>query len=76
MWQYGVVLALVAAAGWYVFRRYRRTLSGGEGACACGSQEGCRLPEAGSPDLPPECLGCKSPLEGCEPTRRVRRPPE
>jgi hypothetical protein len=66
MWQYVAVLILVAAAGWYVFRRYRRALSGRGGGCACGGQEGCHAPAQSPRDLPPECRGCQPPPEGCD----------
>lgn len=60
MWQTLIVVLAVALAGWYVFRRLRRTVGSGQnGACTCGGPEGpCPSPEASGPQPPSICQDC------------------
>ena len=66
MWQTLIVVVAVALAGWYVFRRLRRTIGSGQnGACTCGGHEGpCPLTqgaEAPQPSLCQDCASCPQP---------------
>jgi len=67
MWQTGLVILAVAAAGWYVIRRLSRAASRGQaGGCSCGCHEG-PCPLQTKPDAPrtPECQDCaQCPLDG------------
>jgi transcription antitermination factor NusG len=53
MWQYVAVVLVVAAAAWYLVRRYRRVLGGRGSGCACGGQEGRRPRPQSLEDLSP-----------------------